>query len=88
MSNVLNKNFISENIKMISANHNETAWERELEFEYDGERYSCLLSWDLYSGYDVVNWYNVPDFIKSSAHGFICHLLDELSLNLLENEVA
>lgn len=83
---VISEKEMLENIKICHVEHNETEWERNINFEYEGEKYNCRLYWSQWDGFEMTNWGNVPDHLKVIADGYIYQLLDDKSYLWLEGE--
>lgn len=57
-------------IEIKSVNKEETAYDKYVQFTYEGEIYSVLLHWDKYDGFDLTftevgkarNWIDAPDW--------------------------
>ena len=77
---------VKESVKILSDNHEETAYQKDIEFEYEGERYAVCLAWDKYQGFEIIEWGNTPNELREAADGYIATILDELAYQFKESE--
>ena len=70
---------VKESVKILSDNHEETAYQKDIEFEYEGNRYAVCLTWDKYQGFEIIEWGNTPNELREAADGYIATILDELA---------
>ena len=77
---------VKESVKILSDNHQETAYQKDIEFEYEGERYSICLVWDRYQGFEIIEWGNTPNELREAADGYIATILDELAYQFKEGK--
>lgn len=80
----MNADQVKHAVTITDVKHNETAWDRDVSFNFEGESYSILLHWDIQDGYEVADWGNTPIKLRESADGYICSILDDLSTNFSE----
>jgi hypothetical protein len=73
----------------------ETAYDKYVQFTYEGESYSALLHWDKYDGYEVTftevgkiySTINDPEWAinwEDSNENSLCFVLDDLTDETLE----
>lgn len=83
------------NIKIESITKEETAYDKYVQFTYEGESYSVLLHWDKWDGFDLTftdttntrNWIEAPDWAitwDESNEDSLGYRLELLSDEVLE----
>jgi hypothetical protein len=83
------------NIKIESITKEETAYDKYVQFTYEGESYSVLLHWDKWDGFDLTfteldrtrNWIDAPDWAVTwdeSNEDSLGYTLEQLTDEALE----